>query len=250
MLVAALGSAIIVGVSLGLVILNMFTGQNGDVSYEAEQTTGAIPSFTEDKEGMPNLSLEIVQGAAFTDLEQAEKSRDAIMDQGFAATLTSETEPIYMFIGVAGDRAQAAKINEIYEGYGQDTYLKSYGVEGQNVSGQAPELYEWFTNAISLYYDMVQLSIDGLNGGTMITSERIDQIENAFDSLQDKRNQAFAPLEEDVQPIALTMGDQLMQAKDELKAYASDGNEENLWNGQQILLDTMITYEEFIHMLN
>ncbi|MCK0473539.1 SPOR domain-containing protein [Halalkalibacter sp. APA_J-10(15)] len=249
MLVAALGSAIIVGVSLGLVILNMFTGNDMNVSQMSEQSTGAVPTFSEEKEGMPNLAIEVVQGAAFTELDQAEKSVQSIQEQGFAATITTSTDPIYMFIGVAGDRAQATKINEIYEGYGQDTYLKSYRVEGDHITGQAQEVYEWFTNALTLYYDMVQLSIDGLNGGTMITNERIEQLSASIDSLQEERNQAFAQLNEEVQPLALTIGDQLITAKDHLKDFTNAADEEKLWKGQQTLLESITTYEELIQAM-
>lgn len=247
MLVAALLSAVIVGISLGLVMLNVFT--NNEQVEGNETTTGAVPSFSENAVGLPTLTLEVVQGAAFTEREQGLGTVAKLHEKNLAAVLTEETDPIYMFIGVAGDRAQATKLSGLYEGYGQETYLKSYRVDGQAVQDQGEEVKQWFTEAISIYQETVQLSIDGLNGGVMITEDRMNQLEEKLNSLQESRNQAFSQLPKEAQTHALAIGDKLVLAKDGLKEALSSSEEKDLWSAQQSLLEVLVQYELLIKSL-
>lgn len=249
MLIAALFSAVVVGLSLGFMVLTVFTGNQGGVVDGGETATGAIPAFSAEGDGLPVLSVEVVQGGAFSDTEKGAEIVARLQEQGLAATLTKTTDPLYMFIGVGGDRAQASKISALYEGYGQETYLKSYRVDGQALTGQTEQVTGWFGNAIARYKELLQLSVDGLGEGAMITTERIKQLEQSMDSLQRERDQAFTKLPEQTQPHALAMGDALVDATDELGHYLKSSNEQALWQTQQALLDALVHYEQVIQSL-
>ncbi|MFC0469423.1 hypothetical protein ACFFHM_02420 [Halalkalibacter kiskunsagensis] len=249
MLVVALFSAVVVGLSLGFMVLTVFTGNTPNVVVE-ENTTGAIPTFSEGGvESFPVLSLEVVQGGAFSDLAKGEEIVAQLKEQGVAGTLTKGTDPIYMFIGAGGDRAQANKIATLYDSYGQDTYLKSYQVDGQVVTGQAEPVTAWFTKAISHYKELLQLSVDGLGGGSLLTSERLAQLEQSTDSLQAERDQAFTQLPQEAQVHALAVGDNLVLAGDKLSAYVETMDEKTLWESQQALLDALVEYEQVVQVL-
>ncbi|MDT8859520.1 hypothetical protein N0O92_04685 [Alkalihalobacillus sp. MEB130] len=249
MLVVALFSAVVVGLSLGFMVLTVFTGNTGSIA-ETSETTGAIPTFSEPGENsLPVLTLEVVQGGAFGEQSTGLEIVEKIQEQGLAATLTQTTDPIYMFIGAGGDRAQATRIGSLYEGYGQDTYLKSYQVDGQAVTGQADEVTAWFTNAISHYKELLQLTVDGFGGGSLLTAERIGQLDQATASLQADRDQAFVNMDQSVQDHALALGDNLVLAGKKLAAYVDSKEEDELWKSQQALLDALVNYELVVEAL-
>ena len=249
MLIAALFSAVVVGLSLGFMVLTVFTGNQAGVVDGGETATGAIPTFSAEGGKSPVLSVEVVQGGAFSDAKKGAEIVTRLQEQGLAATLTKTTDPLYMFIGVGGDRAQASKISALYEGYGQETYLKSYRVDGQTLSGQAEEVTGWFVNALARYKELLQLSVDGLGEGAMITPERIKQLDQSMNSLQKERDQAFTKLPEQTQPHALAMGDALVDAADELGQYLKSSDEQALWKTQQALLDALVHYEQVTQSL-
>ncbi|MFC0557816.1 hypothetical protein [Halalkalibacter alkalisediminis] len=250
MLIAAILAAIVVGLGLGTMILTVFTGNNVSiVDSGGETTTGAaIPTFSEGG-SLPTLTLEIVQGGAFEEMAKGEEVVARIHEKGLAAALTQGTNPIYMFIGAAGDRSQATKISDLYTGYGQETYLKTYRVEGQSITGQAEEVSAWFTSAISQYKEILQLSVDGLGGGSLITDDRVKQITEKADALQAERDQAFSHLSGESQQHALEMGDHLVLAGEKLKEYLSTSEQEALWKSQQALLDALVSYEQVTQAL-
>ncbi|WP_332629265.1 hypothetical protein [Halalkalibacter flavus] len=250
MLVVALFSAVIVGLSLGFMVLTVFTGSGASIAGAGETVTSAIPTAAEaGGNTFPDLALEVVQGGAFGEQSTGQEIVAKLQEQGLAAALTQSTDPIYMFIGAGGDRAQATKISSLYEGYGQDTYLKTYRVDGQTVTGQAEEVTAWFTNAISHYKELLQLTVDGFGGGSLLTSERIEQVEKTTASLQADRDQAFTNLNQPVQDQALALGDNLVLAGDKLSAYVNSKEEKDLWQAQQALLDALVNYELIVEAL-
>ncbi|WP_332689515.1 SPOR domain-containing protein [Halalkalibacter lacteus] len=245
MLVVALFSAVVVGLSLGFMILTVFTGNPTSVTVE-DTTTGAIPTFSDGGDSFPVLTLEVVQGGAFSDLAKGEEIVAQLKGQGVAGTLTKGTDPIYMFIGAGGDRAQANKVASLYESYGQDTYLKSFQVDGQAVTGQSEAVTAWFTNAIAHYKELLQLSVDALGGGSLLTPERLGQLTQSTDSLQAERDQAFTQLSQAAQVHALALGDNLVLAGDKLAAYVDSSDEKVLWQSQQALLDALVEYDQLV----
>ncbi|WP_227936711.1 hypothetical protein [Alkalihalobacillus deserti] len=248
-LIAAIFSAIVVGLGLGTMVLTVFTGNNVSIVDGGETTIDeAIPAFAEGG-NFPTLTLEIVQGGAFTEMAKGEEVVARIHEQGLPGTLTQGTDPIYMFIGAGGDRAQAKKISDLYTGYGQETYLKTYRIDGQSVSGQTEETSVWFANAISHYKEVLQLSVDGLSGGSLITENRVKQIEDEASALRAERDQAFSHLTGESQQHALAMGDHLVLAGEMLKEYRSSSEQEALWKSQQALLDALVSYEQVIKAL-
>ncbi len=249
MLITALLAAVVIGLGLGFMVLTVFTGNDQEVADGGAVATGAIPTFSDEKTGLPVLSVEVVQGGAFSDAETGAQTVARLHEQGLAATLTQTTDPIYMFIGVGGDRSQASQVGALYEAYGQETYLKSYRIDGQALAEQEVIVSNWFTNALNRYKELLQLSVDGLDGGAMITVERVKQLEQSLESLQAERDQVFSQLPQQAQPHALAMGGELVNAVDTLTLYADTSDERALWQTQQALLEALVHYEEVVQSL-
>ncbi|WP_100404997.1 hypothetical protein [Bacillus solitudinis] len=244
MLVMAIFSAIIVGISFGFMVLTVFTGGDQQ-SIEAGSTTAStIPAFGDGAVGLPTLAVDVVQGGAFSSQEKGELIASNIHKKGLAAVLTKSTDPIYMFIGIGGDRAQSTAISKLYEGYNQETYLKSYRVEGITIEDIETDVTNWFFDASHSFKEMMQLSVDGLTrDGAIITDNQVNVIEEQLSLLQGKRDRAFSTLPSSGQPHALAMGDALVKAGQGLENYVQTEDKQQLWVTQQELLHALVNYE-------
>ncbi|MCM3759766.1 hypothetical protein M3212_03075 [Alkalihalobacillus oceani] len=249
-LLAAICSALVIGIGMGLVVLTLFTGDPAEGTEASSTSADAIPAFSGTESGLPVLTVEVVQGGAFEAAEKGMESVEILQERGLAALLTEHTDPFYMFIGLGGDRAEAGRISTLYQEYGQDTYVKSYRIEGQAVTGQAEEVASWFGRAMEQYKELLRLSVDGLTGGTLTTAEKVTGLEQTLDALLAERDQVFSQLSEEAHPSALALGDALVKGKDQLKLYAETEDTAALWGTQQALLEALLAYEQLIAALS
>ncbi|MCM3715093.1 hypothetical protein [Halalkalibacter oceani] len=247
-LLAAICSALVIGIGMGLVVLTLFTGEPAE-GTEANSANADVPVFSGTDAGLPVLAVEVVQGGAFAAAEKGMESVQILQDRGLAALLTEHTDPFYMFIGLGGDRAQAGQISNLYQEYGQETYVKSYRIEGQAVTGQPEDVTSWFDRAVGQYKELLHLSVDGLTGGTLPTAEKAAELEQNLDTLQVERDQVFSKLPDAAQPSALALGDALVKGKDQLKHYVETEDAAALWGTQQALLEALLAYEQLVATL-
>ncbi|WP_088103708.1 hypothetical protein [Halalkalibacter urbisdiaboli] len=240
-------SAVIVGVSFGFMVLTIFTGNNAQQVEMGVQTASDVPTFGEGVVGMPVFTVDVVQGGAYSDQVKGEETVKRIQEKGFAAALTKGTEPVYLFIGLGGDRAQSSAISQLYEGHNQEMYLKTYRVENK-LDEVDSEVTDWFFEASGSFKDMVQLTVDGLTReGASLTSGQVEQMNEQLALLQGKRDGAFEKLPDQVQPHALEMGDALVQAGKALEKYVKTEDKQQLWSAQNELLHALISYEQVIN---
>ncbi|NEU29775.1 hypothetical protein GN156_03165 [bacterium LRH843] len=259
-LVGAIFSAIAVGLCLGFMVLTIFTGQLGegseasvgvrglDASATAEAVTPTIPAVIPKETNLPSLAVEVVQGGAFTDAVKGTEIVNQLKEKGFAATLTEGTDPIYLFIGLGDDRAQATKVGELYETISQETYLKSYDINGKGITGQAEEVTAWFTSAIAQYKELLQFSVGGLGEGTVVSKDKLQKLTKSLETLQVERA-AFTKLPEQAQTHANAFADSLTETKNGLSQFHETSDKRALWKTQQSLLNGLIHYDQLIKSL-
>ncbi|MCD8509101.1 MAG: hypothetical protein LRY73_03920 [Bacillus sp. (in: Bacteria)] len=133
--------AIIVGSAFGLLLLNVFTGEetpsatngNGgtntvgvgsDDESTVESNTEEVPGFP-----IPTIELHVVQGGAFSTLEKGNEIVSSFHSKGLPAVLTEHTEPHFLFVGISHSRENADLVADVYEGLQQETFIKAYGVQ-------------------------------------------------------------------------------------------------------------------------
>lgn len=148
-------AAVIVGSAFGLLLLNVFTGDdtpsatNGNggtnivgVGQDDENT---VEGSTEEVPGypIPTLELHVVQGGAFSTLEKGNEILSSFHSKGLPAVLTEHTEPHFLFVGVSHSRDNADLVADVYEDLQQETFIKSYGVQSH---GEVPEAWSEFMN--------------------------------------------------------------------------------------------------------
>ncbi len=245
-LIAAIASAVIVGVSFGIVVLTLFKDGGEAAELAATEVQSVAPAFEEGETGMPSVTMEIVQGGAFSTEEKGEEMVQAFQAQDFAAVLTKASEPLYLFIGIGGDRAQAEAVSSLYKESGQDTYLKSYHIKGNEVVAPDEDVVLWFSEAVALLQSMTQMSSDGLTkNDPSIVGEELKKIEQQLSDLQSERENVASKVPESALDDTLKMGNALMQAGQHL----SESNEASFWLAQQALLEALIHYEDVVQKL-
>lgn len=249
-LIGVILAAIIVGTSFGLMMLNIFTGDKGEainVPSVAQELSATVGSVAAAEQKIPTLAVEVVQGGAFSLLAKGQETAQAIKDNGFSATLTNTTDPVYLFIGVGLDREQATVIAEQHQANGQAVYMKPYAATASGT--EATENQTLFMQAgVKLYQQLTLLSVNALaDGGSLLTAETMAEltaIHQEFQAIKDSFKE-----NEQQQTLALAFQDTLANAYQQLQSFASTKEPASFWQVQQFLLNGLIAYEELIKTL-
>ncbi len=250
-LAAALCSAIVIGLSLGFMVLSIFTGDPVEMTDHGQGTNAVAPTSSNDgnKIGLPVLTVEVVQGGAFSSIEKGKEVVATLKSQNLAAVLLETENPIYLFIGVGQDREQAEKLNEIYVQKGYETYLKTYTIDGEVVAGQAGEANAWFERAFKEYNTLLQMTNAQLQGNEDEIDEEIAQVEKGLAILAVEQDKAWKQLPDDAKVHAQALVDALTSAKNELIKTKQTESNDVLWQSEQALLDVLIHYERMINSM-
>lgn len=250
-LIGIIFSAIIVGTSFGVMMLTIFTGDNAETVNGPSADVQALPAIevpaVSAEREIPTLAVEIVQGGAFSLVAKGHEAAQVIKNSGFAAALSNTTDPVHLFIGVGLDREQASVISEKYQTNGQEVYLKPYIVSVNGVF--ATENQDLFLQTgVEIHQQLTLLSVNAFaDGGTLLTTETISEL-----GVAQQKFQAFSnPFTENeqLQLLAVAFQGGLSSAYQELQNYEATKDQASLWQVQQFLLNSLITYEELIKMI-
>ncbi|KGA97611.1 hypothetical protein AJ85_16390 [Alkalihalobacillus alcalophilus ATCC 27647 = CGMCC 1.3604] len=246
MTVMAILSAIIVGLSFGFVIKTIFTGES-DVSITQN---GAVPVMsnngvdagaTNHQLQWPRLTAEVVQAGAFSTLEKGNEMNEQMLSNGFPSVLLADTESFYLFIGLAADRAEAQNVSAYFVGEGQETYVKTYQINGDSVPPSV-ESQAWFEEAIQLFQQLSTLSAAALTKEATISASQLDTSTNKMNALSEQRDVAFSNLPDEIKPYALEMADRLKEANAALASYNESQSGSDAIKVQQALLSVLNNY--------
>ncbi|WP_100373636.1 hypothetical protein [Bacillus sp. FJAT-45037] len=244
--IAVLLSAIIVGVSFGLVVKNVFTGGEGPPDVAQQMTTGAIPTFQTTEQSLPSVTVEVIQGGAFSTIEKAQEMAEHFQRIGLASVLTNSTDPTYLFVGLGADRASTTALATTLQAEGKETYLKSFSISGEGMSGVDDAASDWYASGLGLFQAMMQVTTDQLTTGVSGSADQLKQIEAGLQELQQSREQAIFLTPEAAQASALVMGTELEAAKGHLNQFEGSKDNKELWKAQQSLLRVLMAYEQVV----
>ncbi|SDZ04068.1 stage II sporulation protein B [Evansella caseinilytica] len=247
-------AAMIVGGAFGMVLLHIFTGDNtgasggepGQGSLIVGDSLSAPPE--ENAVAMveiPSLSLEVVQGGAFSTPERGKEEADMYRKNGYPAVLTGTGELTYLFIGVSSTRELAKTVGEIYEENGVEPYVKTYAVDGNG--GQVAEYWQGFLEkGISWLEKAAYISSQDIAGQTLATAE----MDEMFQAGKEWKA-AFSELEEKAGDKELELAQTwLDHGKLASEGYASTAASSDFaWEVQGDVLKALIDYEILIENL-
>lgn len=241
-------SAIVVGLGLGIVVFQFFL--NDDTAYGEAVIPAQATVYTD--VSFPSLHVDVVQGAAFTDMETAEKVVLETKEKGLPAVLIPGEETQYMFLGVANDQARGTELSEHYGEQGQETYVKTYTVEGGEVSVGGEDAANWYTSANAVYQFLNNVSSQFIvaNERGSISKENIAQLNQSVEHLRDSRDRAFSQMNEQAREKSLQYADTLFSAVKELNTYHESNENDALYHIQQQLLQLIVQYEEVVTFIN
>lgn len=245
-LIGIIASAIVVGVSFGLMMLTIFTGEKAQGTVDTPiETPQAIAPVTTSNGQVPTLGIEIIQGGAFSIYAKGEEIAQGLKNNGFASVVTKETEPAYLFIGLGLNKEQANAVADIYKASGQDIYLKPYAVASQ-ATIESEEQLNFLQTAVDFYQQLTLLSVNGLtNGGSLVTDETFQTLASSKNELALLTN-GFA--EESRQAIATSFQTELTMALTTIENFSSTNDRSLLWQTQQHLLNGLLLYEELVNL--
>lgn len=242
-------SAIIVGVSFGVMMLTIFTGDKGEITGGADVVQAPPPpvdtgAAVTSNSHVPTLAVEVVQGGAFSLVGKGHETVQALREQGYAAALTNTTDPVYLFIGLGLNKEQATAIAEKYKANGQEIYLKPYAISTTStVENDDQALF--LQKSIELFEQLALLSANGFaNDGSLFTNETLSKLKNMYNELIVIDN-IFSENQEQ-ESLSLAFQESLANAYQNMDDFVSSNDQAMLWQVQQDLLNGLISYEELI----
>ncbi|WP_099301390.1 hypothetical protein [Bacillus sp. Marseille-P3800] len=247
-IIGAVMSAVIVGLGLGVVVFQFFI--NDDTGYSEAALPAQATVYTD--VSFPSLHVDVVQGAAFTDIDTAQQVVDETKDKGFPAVLIPGAESQYMFLGVANDQTKGTKLSDYFGDNGQETYVKTYTVEGGEVTVGGEDAATWYTNANAVYHFLSSVSSELMvaNESGSINEDNLSQLNQSVEQLRNSRDVAFSQMNELAKENSLRYADTLFTAASALNDYQASNNHEALEHVQQGLLELIVEYEEVLTSIN
>lgn len=245
-------SAIIVGVGFGFMVLTAFTG-DADQSTTASLVPAneAIETVANGQAAavtLPDLSVEIVQGGAFSSSEKGNEIVSSIKSRGQAAVLKTDGDPMFMFIGLGLQKEEAGRLSQIYQQHGQDTYVKPFAVNGSMHSVENEAVKEFFAQGGGMFNDLARFSVAGLSGQSYAL-ENIDTFLEQYQKWNNQGSTVIAELPAEAQGHAEQFLSSMAGAATQIEGYKGNQEEANLWGIQQHLLEALLAYDAFVQTI-
>ncbi|TMW71591.1 hypothetical protein [Alteribacter natronophilus] len=260
-MLAVVMSAIIVGTGFGLMLYTIFTTGEGDYASSAaapaaEEASGGemdggsieasapVGSVTDDEftGGVPNLTVHVVQGGAFSTAEKGSEAVRSMRTEGYPAVLTGNTDPSFMFIGIAPNKGAGDDIAAAYTQAGYDTYPKVFSVSGENVSVDeetAAYLYAGTQLVDELLGFGAAFTLNGTEVPDADLAAMADQWYEWKEKLADLDGESAS-----VQEAAALWTAKTGEAVEQLQHNGVTG-----WDLQHRLLESVLLYEELVGAL-
>ncbi|KGX89202.1 SPOR domain-containing protein [Pontibacillus litoralis] len=130
-------SAVLVGVFLGLLMIRIFAGGDGQQMVGEDQGV-VIPADSEDQASeaikqaysFPAVNLLVVQAGVFSTKDKAENWQQDMDEQGIETYIWPRDEQYYLLAGVASSENQASNIVDEIQNQGFDAFVKEWSVQG------------------------------------------------------------------------------------------------------------------------
>lgn len=201
-------SAIIIGLGLGFMLLTIFTGDNKE-SIASVQPQGEVEAKEVIAAVGEEISVYFIQVGAFSDLAKGKEMANIIGQKGFKAILKEDANPKLLFAGIALERGQAEKLQEMIQLAGFETFIKTeqVAITGDEIGG--------------VYRRLLQLTELGLIEGR-IDADEIASIQLKMSELELGEGKVEKVLNETIQS---------------LQDYLKNKDKQTLWQAQGSLIE-------------
>ncbi|WP_077621357.1 SPOR domain-containing protein [Sediminibacillus massiliensis] len=196
----AAGSALLIGVTLGFIMLRLFAGidsadKTADNSLSGTATASDLASDASNQEFMiPALSAFVIQGGVFSTLEKAEEYQQLFASSDFPSIVWKRDGQFYLFAGAAATEQAAKEEASALTAAGIDVYVKKWETDESAMTADNNE-EQWLRDFAELWNESV------VSQSTVTGSQWIAWAESNPDSNKEK----FVQLEEEALNLAETM---------------------------------------------
>lgn len=252
-LMIALIAAVIIGTGFGYILLSLFTDITSENEIDKTITNGqavsqyavaAEESETEQATDIlvptviNSMSVEVIQGGAFSSEESASQYALKIKEGGAAAVIVPESNPVLMFIGIGTSSSELEEISAYYQEKGQEIYIKRISTSAVETSRLNNQEAAFVSKGQSLFQSFISVSTEAFDSKS-ISEESWKDIETNFSQ--------WTGLKPSQLPDSLeSFSEKLSTAYQALAIYRSTNDEEELWKTQQVLLEGWILYNKWI----
>lgn len=242
-LVAAVASAILIGISLGFVTL---TFTNGDTTNHTAgeavevSTTPAAPESASDTQPS-ETELYVIQGGAFSTSEASKQVSETFKQGGYPVTIESGGDTELLYIAAAGTKEEAIQLVDLYKEAGHDAFVKKYEVP--TPSGEQTEVMKWFDQAGAYLAEVAEASAKNL-GETPFEEAEMATLTQHLTQLENQRDAMMESAPDEVKASAQTVMAKLAESSQLLQAETKDN-----WKVQQLILEAMPIYKKSLEDL-
>ncbi|MFK3939006.1 hypothetical protein ACI2JA_16010 [Alkalihalobacillus sp. NPDC078783] len=236
-LVAAVASAILIGISLGFVTL---TVTNGDTTHDpsggaTEVSTTPIAPVDESATQLSETELYVIQGGAFSTSGASKQVSETFKQDGYPVTIESGGDAELLYIAAAGTKEEAIQLVELYKKAGHDAFVKKYEVAAP--TGEQTEVTKWFDQAGLYLAEVAEASARNL-GETPYGEAEMTTLTQHLTQLENQRDPMMESATDEVKASAQTVMAKLAESSQLLQAETED-----VWKAQQLILEAMSVYK-------
>lgn len=242
-------AAIIVGGSLGLLLLNIFTSEdpssatNNQGEAVNDNLGDSLPVIEQEMNltaSIPHLEVFVIQEGAYSTMTKAEEAAASLINASLPAAIYHDSELSFLFMGASHNRESADSLASYFANQGKEVYVKTFAVNVEE-SKVSEEWADFLANGLTWMEEASILSAKGLSGEPSDTTSFLHAAEQWNQSLQIiKENPRF----QDSLPLAEAWVAQALPIIQALEnSPMTQGQAINI---QQIVLDSLVTYEKIV----
>lgn len=245
-------AAVLVGGAFGVMLLSLFSGgdpstdtqePSADVQQSQVQASGVMIE-QEGKFSAPALDVQVVQGGAFTTAEKGNEMREMLTEQNLPSILAEENGTHYLFMGVAGEKAESEALAAHFQERDVETYLKPYAVYDQALEIDEP-VFDFMNLGVQWMEQAMYLSVNDIAG----VKPSDDEIARFFE-LGQEWQASVQNLESQDEEVGALMTNWLQSSQPVMGVYSTTASSSPYaWEVQQTVLEGMLYYDDILQQL-
>jgi stage II sporulation protein B len=262
--------AVVTGVLIGYLIINMFSGKTttqeksaisndttaaAEVDSKASSVMAPITSLQNASSAIqiPSRSYTFLQNGGFSTVERADQVGSELHQQGMTAVVESG-DKYFVYVGMAADRKAALNLSEQLKAKNMEIYMKPYVLPAvqniqwkgnteflQTYSEQADQLVQMLSGITLVHLEEAQL--------TTIAATTLQSIQSSFEAWTQTSSQVFADASANVKPTLQKMTNVMNTAKRSMDEYKKSPTYEMLWQAQTNIIQFIIAEKTLLNEL-
>ncbi|MGD9677324.1 MAG: SPOR domain-containing protein [Vulcanibacillus sp.] len=248
--------AIVTGVLLGYIVLNLFVGNNQqEPLIIVPSNNSQIVNYNDNIQTIAGQVIHeqrtyLIQAGVFSNISGAEAIVKKQKDLGRTAVIKQDNS-YYVFVGISNSKEQANLLKELLVFEDADLYTKEYIISSREFNME-DSTFTIFYNFINKGQELVSILSEDSIQALVNTQYKIN-----YDEIQ-KTHQEFlldiqtlkAALEEEnltvEKDLVQNMSDQINYAIAAVNAHKKNPNSQYLWNIQELLIKYELYYEGYV----